>query len=206
MNYDILLSFIVASMALTIAPGPDIIYVLMQSLSNGKKYGLITSLGLVSGILIHTSLVAFGIAAIIKKSETAFLCIKIAGALYLLYLAYKTYKSNDTPLPENRTLPKQKLSALYAQGFLMNIINPKVTLFFLAFFPNFLFSATLSHRNQFFILGLLFILQALSIFSIVSLWAGAMARYLIKRRNAGKVMKYLQIIVFISIALFILIP
>ena len=89
MNYEILLSFIGASMLLTIMPGPDIIYVLVQSMTNGKKYGIATSLGLVSGIIIHTTLVAFGVSALLKQSENIFFAIKLFGAIYLLYLAAK---------------------------------------------------------------------------------------------------------------------
>mgnify|MGYP000957539155 FL=1 len=81
---EILISFIAASMLLTITPGPDIIYVLVQSITNGKKYGIATALGLVSGIIIHTTLVAFGVSAIIKQSEYIFFGIKLFGAIYLL--------------------------------------------------------------------------------------------------------------------------
>jgi len=80
-------------MLLTIMPGPDIIYVLVQSITNGKKYGIATSLGLVTGIIIHTTLVAFGVSAIIKQSENLFFTIKLFGALYLLFLAYQTFQS-----------------------------------------------------------------------------------------------------------------
>ena len=76
-------------------PGPDIIYVMVQSISNGKKYGIVTSLGLVSGILIHTTLVALGVSAIISHSENLLVAIKLFGSLYLLYLAYKTYNSKE---------------------------------------------------------------------------------------------------------------
>ena len=206
MNYEILASFLLASMALTIAPGPDIIYVLMQSLSNGKKYGLITSCGLVSGILIHTSLVAFGVSAIIRESKTLFLSIKIFGALYLIYLAYKVYKSGKSMVPEHQTVPRKKLSALYKQGFLMNVLNPKVSLFFLAFFPGFLFTSALSNVSQFFILGFIFMVQALLIFGLVSLSAGFVADHFIKNQKAAIILKYMQIVVFLGIALFLLLP
>ena len=130
---EILISFIGASMLLTIMPGPDIIYVLVQSATNGKKYGIATSLGLVSGIIVHTSLVAFGVSAIIKQSESIFFMIKLFGALYLLYLAYITYKSNDEVLL-NTKAEKKGLLKLFKQGFIMNVLNPKVSIFFLAFF------------------------------------------------------------------------
>src|SRR4030065_2330969 len=119
MNYEILGSFLVASMLLTIMPGPDIIYVLVQSMTNGKKYGIATSLGLVSGIIIHTSLVAFGVSALIKQSENIYFAIKLFGALYLLYLAYLTYKS-DEELVLNEKADRKSLLKLFNQGFIMN--------------------------------------------------------------------------------------
>ena len=76
-------------------PGPDIIFVIMQSITNGKKYGIVTALGLVSGIIIHTTLIAFGIAAIIQRSELLFFIIKLFGAAYLFYLAFKTYRNSS---------------------------------------------------------------------------------------------------------------
>jgi threonine/homoserine/homoserine lactone efflux protein len=88
-----LIPFITASIILTISPGPDIIYVLVQSIANGRKAGIMTTLGLVSGILIHTSLVAFGVSAIIKESESFFLAIRIFGALYLFFLAFKVFSA-----------------------------------------------------------------------------------------------------------------
>jgi len=157
---ETLISFIGASMLLTIMPGPDIIYVLVQSATNGKKYGIATSLGLVSGIIVHTSLVAFGVSAIIKQSESIFFMIKLFGALYLLYLAYITYKSNDEVLL-NTKAEKKGLLKLFKQGFIMNVLNPKVSIFFLAFFPGFLYSSTQSTIIQFYVLGGLFMLQLL---------------------------------------------
>jgi len=93
-------------MLLTIMPGPDIIYVLVQSVTNGKKYGLATSLGLVSGIIVHTTLVAFGVSAIIKQSDNLFFSIKLFGAFYLFYLAYQTFKSNEELLLNTRQKKK----------------------------------------------------------------------------------------------------
>lgn len=89
-----LLPFLTASILLTLAPGPDIIYVLVRSIAYGAKQGIVTALGLVSGIIVHTTLVAFGVSAVIKQSENLFLIIKIFGAVYLLYLAWQVYKSD----------------------------------------------------------------------------------------------------------------
>jgi threonine/homoserine/homoserine lactone efflux protein len=203
MNYEILLSFIGASMLLTIMPGPDIIYVLVQSMTNGKKYGIVTSLGLVSGIIVHTTLVAFGVSALIKQSENIFFAIKLFGAIYLLYLAYLTFKS-DEELVLSEKADRKSLVKLFKQGFFMNVLNPKVSIFFLAFFPGFLYSSSQSTTIQFYVLGGLFILQALIIFSIVSLLSGNFAHYLKTHPTFNSKIKWFKILVFAGIAIFIL--
>ncbi len=205
MNIEVLISFLLASMALAISPGPDNIYVLLQSVVNGKKYGLATVFGLVSGILVHTTLVAFGVSALIKESEYLFFSIKLLGALYLFYIAFRVFKTDDTINLETTNVPKKSMKSLYKQGFLMNVLNPKVTLFFLAFFPNFLFSDVLSPRIQFYILGGLFMLQALLIFGMIAILAGSIASKIKENATSGSVLKWLQIIVFISIGLYVLI-
>ncbi len=205
MNYEILLSFTLASMALAISPGPDNIYVLMQSITNGKKYGIVTTAGLVSGVLVHTTLVAFGVSAIIKQSDTLFFIIKLLGALYLLYLAYKVFKSDGSVQFTEDGVQKKGLWSLFKQGFWMNVLNPKVSIFFLAFFPGFLFSDSLSHVTQFYVLGVLFMLQAFLVFGLIALLAGAISNYIKKHDGVGVFLKWLQIIVFIGIAVFILI-
>ena len=110
---NILLSFIVATGLLAISPGPDNIYVLIQSVTNGVKFGLATVFGLITGCLVHTSLVAFGVSALINKNETLFLSLKIFGASYLIFLAYKVFidKSNIT-LSSDKAIKKKYFSAL----------------------------------------------------------------------------------------------
>ena len=205
MNYDLILSFVLATSALAFSPGPDNIYVLMQSLTHGKKYGLATVCGLISGCLLHTTLVAFGVSAIIKANETLFFVIKLLGALYLLYLAYKVFKSDAKVTLSNAGVPKKGLWQLFKQGVIMNVLNPKVSIFFLAFFPGFLFSDTLSTVTQFYILGLLFMATSFIIFSGIAILAGFISEYLKQNNNVGVVLKWMQIIVFIGIAILILI-
>jgi len=199
-----IIPFLTASILLTLSPGPDIIYVLVQSMTNGKKAGIMTALGLVSGILVHTSLVAFGVSAIIKESETLFWIIKIFGACYLLYLAYKVYGSDGgISLDAANNLPNRS-SALLKQGFIMNVLNPKVTIFFLAFFPGFLWEPEGNTVMQFYILGFLFMLQALIIFGLMALISGKISKYLLQHPKSGLVLKWVQIVVFIGIGILIL--
>jgi len=204
MNYEILSGFILATAALAISPGPDNIYVLMQSIVNGKKYGLATVAGLISGCLVHTTLLAFGVSAIIKQSDSLFFIIKLFGALYLSYLAYQVYKSDSNLRLTDGSVPKKSLWQLFKQGFIMNVLNPKVAIFFLAFFPGFLFSDSLSIVIQFYVLGLLFMFVSFIVFSLIAILAGYISDYIKENSKIGLYLKWLQILVFIGIALYIL--
>jgi len=205
MDYEILSAFALATAALAFTPGPDNIYVLTQGVVNGRKYGLATTAGLISGCLVHTTLLAFGVSLIIRESESLFLAIKLLGAIYLLYLAYKVYREGDAINLNSTTVPRRSLSQLFRQGFIMNVLNPKVTIFFLAFFPGFLFSDTMSTVWQFYILGLLFMLVSFLIFSGIAIMAGSISSYLRSHKHAGKWLKWIQIVVFVGIAIFLLI-
>lgn len=204
MDYNILFGFVTAVAALAISPGPDNIYVLMQSVTNGRAFGLATVAGLISGCLVHTTLVAFGVSAIIKENNSVFFIIKLLGAVYLFYLALKVFRSNSKVTLSSENVPKKTLWQLFKQGFIMNVLNPKVSIFFLAFFPGFLFSSTLSNVSQFYVLGLLFMLVSFIIFSLIAILAGFIADYLKSHKNTGTVLKWLQITVFVGIAVFIL--
>ncbi len=199
-----LIPFLAASILLTISPGPDIVYVLVQSISNGKRAGVYTSIGLVSGIFIHTSLLAFGVSAIIKESEDLFILIKVLGALYLFFLAYKVWGSSPDIAIKSNIATNSQSWTLYKRGFIMNVINPKVTIFFLAFFPGFLWDPSGNTIYQFYFLGFLFMLQALIIFSMVAFLAGRIANYIKEHPSSGMVLKWVQIFVFIGIGLLIL--
>jgi len=190
-------------MLLTIMPGPDIIYVLVQSITNGKKHGIATTLGLVSGILVHTSLVAFGVSALIKQSDNIYFIIKLFGAIYLLYLAYLSYKS-ESQLTLDKVSKNKSLLKLFKQGFIMNVLNPKVSLFFLAFFPGFLYSTTQNTIIQFYVLGLLFMFQALLIFGTVALLSGSLASFFMTNPKINSKIKWFKILVFVTLAIFIL--
>ena len=163
---ETLLSFALATSVLAISPGPDNIFVLTQSIVNGEKFGLATVYGLITGCLIHTTLLAFGVSVIIKESETLFFIIKLFGSFYLLYLAYKVYQSDATILLSSKNISQKTTTELFKQGFVMNVLNPKVSIFFLAFFPGFLFSDSLSTVLQFYTLGFIFMFVSLLIFAV----------------------------------------
>lgn len=205
MNYEILISFALATSALAISPGPDNIYVLVQSITNGKSYGLATVCGLITGCIIHTTLLAFGVSALIAANESLFFAIKVLGALYLFYLAYKVFKSDSVLQINSENVTRTSLKDLFVQGFFMNVLNPKVTIFFLAFFPAFLFSETMNTIWQFYILGGLFMFVSFLIFATIALLAGQIKTYILNHKRSGLVLKWLQIVVFVGIAIFILI-
>jgi threonine/homoserine/homoserine lactone efflux protein len=204
LNIEILIGFVTATTLLALTPGPDNIYVLMQSIVNGRKYGIATVLGLMTGCIIHTSVVAFGASTILKQNPTLFFIIKLFGALYLVYLAYKVFKSSGDIELGNGAIPQKSVFELFKQGFIMNVLNPKVTLFFLALFPGFLFSDTMSEVVQFYILGLLFMLVSFVVFSGIAILAGAISDTIKKNNNIGTYLKWTQIIVFVGIAVFIM--
>ncbi|RFN60188.1 LysE family translocator [Marixanthomonas ophiurae] len=207
-----LLSFALATMALAFSPGPDNIYVLTQSLVNGVKSGIATTAGLVTGCIVHTTFLAFGLSAIITASPALFYGVKVLGALYLLYLAYVVFKSDASiavPITSegkiNRTLIKTN-AQLFKQGVIMNLVNPKVMIFFLAFFPAFLWNETENTVSQFYILGIIFMVISFLVFGLIAFLAGSISSYILKHKSVGIVLKWLQIVVFIGIAVFILIP
>jgi threonine/homoserine/homoserine lactone efflux protein len=203
---ELLISFCIASAGMAISPGPDNVYVLTQSITNGTSYGIATTAGLIAGCILHTTLVAFGISAILMASETAFIVIKIAGATYLLYLAYKVYKAGNTLMITSAGAVKRSHFHLFKQGVIMNILNPKVTIFFMAFFPAFLWDTLGNTVLQFYVLGGLFMLISFVIFSGIALLSGRISLFLQKQKGAGMFFKWLQIIVFVGIAVFLFLP
>lgn len=202
---EILISFVLATTTLAFSPGPDNIFVLTQSIVNGKKYGLATVIGLMTGCIIHTTLVAFGVSEVIKRNENLFFIIKLFGATYLLYLAFKVYKSDAKIAFSTENVQQKTTLQLFKTGFWMNVLNPKVTIFFLAFFPQFLFSKSMSTVLQFYILGGVFIITSFIIFSGIAILAGSISSYLKQNDKVGVYLKWAQIIVFIGIAALILI-
>lgn len=201
--FENLLSFTIATLALAISPGPDNIYVLTQSLANGTKSGIATTAGLISGCIVHTTLLAFGVSAIITASNEIFYLIKILGACYLLFLAYKVYNSNEhISLPTD--VPKNSYSQLFKTGVIMNLVNPKVMIFFLAFFPGFLWNKEGNTIFQFYILGIIFMVVSFFTFSTIALAAGRISMLVLEWKNMGLILKWLQIVVFVGIGMYIL--
>tara|TARA_B100001179_G_C18600780_1_gene410080 strand:+ start:1815 stop:2429 length:615 start_codon:yes stop_codon:yes gene_type:complete len=202
---DTLLSFSFATLVLAVSPGPDNIYVLSQSLAHGMKSGIATTTGLISGCIVHTSLLAFGVSALITESPNLFYGLKVFGALYLLFLAYKVLRSNGT-VSLSGNVPKKTSEQLFKQGVIMNLLNPKVMIFFLAFFPAFLWDPKGEAVLQFYILGVTFMIVSFAVFSIIAILSGSISRLLKRQPKIPIILNWFQIIVFVGIAIFILIP
>ncbi len=174
--WEVATAFCFAAVLLALAPGPDNIFVLTQSALYGVRAGIATTLGLMTGIIGHTCAVALGVAVIFQTSPMAFLALKMVGAGYLLYLAWLTIRSGSS----EANLQGQSFVgnwALYKRGIIMNITNPKVTLFFLALLPQFASPNYGSLPVQMFILGGLFIISAFVVFATVAMLGGQLARW-----------------------------
>ena len=192
---DQILLFFISSLALTLMPGPDILFVINQSIED-KKSGLLVAFGLCSGLVVHTLVLALGLSAIIEQNDNIIMFFKYFGSFYLFYLASQEFKKDIVT-------SERKKENFYLRGVYMNLINPKVLIFFLAYFPNFLFSDTISISYQFIILGAIFIFQALIVFSTVSLASNRLISIL-KVDVKNKKIVYLKSFIFVLIGLSIL--
>lgn len=197
---DVMILFIGFAAALAAVPGPDNIFVLTQSAMHGRLAGLIVTLGLASGLLFHTTAVAFGVAVIFETSQYAFIALKYAGAAYLLYLAWKAFTAStskfDSAKTQSETVPKQ-----FLRGLIMNIANPKITIFFLAFLPQFVDPANGSIIAQFYQLGALMAVTTIVIFGSIAFAAGSLGSWIKSSPKTQIWLNRVSGIVFISLAL-----
>lgn len=192
--------FFAATIALAIAPGPDNLFVLTQSALYGRSAGLIVTIGLCTGVIAHTTAVAFGVAAIFATSAVAFNALKILGAGYLLYLAWQAFRAGTTSVEQGgqEVLGNREL---YLRGIIMNITNPKVAIFFLAFLPQFADPDHGSLSLQIFLLGGMFVVSALIVFSAIAWFAGYLGEWLKSSPKAQVVMNRVAGAVFAALAL-----
>lgn len=199
MQIDVLFAFLTSVFFLTLSPGPDIIYVFYKSLTSGFKEAVKLSMGLTSGLLIHTLFVAFGISTIIKSNQDYFDLIKYFGFIYFAYLAFSQFLKKN--IGDEK---KNEIKNSFVTGLLMNLLNPKVSIFFIAFLPAFVFHNSLDIELQLVILGLIFWAVATLIFVFISLVSSNYKTLFEKYMNHKKT-KYIQGLIFLLIALYILI-
>ncbi len=190
--------FLAASWALIIAPGPDMLYVITRGMSQGRKAGLLSALGVTLGILVHTVLAAFGLAVLLQTSALAFLVVKYVGALYLIYLGLKALKDKSRFEPlKGQT--QQGFRSIFWQGVLSNVFNPKVALFFLAFLPQFV-----NHQNghvtlQMFLLGIIFAFFGVIFLSVVGYFSGGIGHWLSSQPRFTGLLRWLTGTIFIGL-------
>lgn len=192
--------FLAASVVLAIAPGPDNLFVLTQSALYGRSAGILVTLGLCTGVIVHTTGVALGVAAIFSTSAIAFNGLKILGAAYLLYLAWQAFRAGASGV-DVAAQPRLSSRDLFLRGVLMNITNPKVAIFFLAFLPQFADPSNGSLTLQMFLLGALFIVSALLVFSTIAWFAGYLGSWLQSSPKAQVIMNRIAGTVFAALAL-----
>lgn len=198
MPIDVLATFAVAVILLALAPGPDNLFVLTQSALNGAKSGLWVVLGLCSGLVFHSLAVAMGLAALLKASTFAFTLIKFAGVAYLLYLAYGALRAPVQNM--DQSVPKRPPWSLYRRGLIMNITNPKVAIFFLAFFPQFTDPSYGPMLIQIATLGSVFVMATLLVFGAIALLAGGLSDRMAQTPAVQLWMNRIAGLVFIGLA------
>lgn len=196
---DIALTFFATSVVLGLTPGPDNVFVLLHSAVHGKRAGFVVVLGLCTGLLFHTAAVALGLAALFAASSSAFTVLKLCGAAYLVYLAWQAWKAPVGPLSAESSGALTDRQT-YLRGVLMNITNPKVAIFFLAFLPQFANPAQGDVAMQILALGGLFIAATLCTFGSIAFFAASFGRLLQSSTKAQQVLNRVASVVFLGLA------
>jgi threonine/homoserine/homoserine lactone efflux protein len=196
---ETLATFFMASVLLGLAPGPDNLFVLTQSALRGRTAGFLVTLGLCTGLVVHTTAVAFGVAVIFQTSAAAFTALKLFGAGYLLYLAWHAFRAAGETITAGQP-NGLSYGRLYRRGIVMNVTNPKVSIFFLAFLPQFADPARGSLTLQMLLLGGVFIVSTILVFGSIALLAGSIGQWLNRSPRTQVVMNRLAGVVFVGLA------
>jgi threonine/homoserine/homoserine lactone efflux protein len=172
--------FIGVSWALIISPGPDMIYVITRGMAHGRKAGMLSAIGVVCGILVHTIAAALGLTLILQSSALAFLFVKFVGAAYLVYLGIKAWREKSSLALQPSTSTADS-NILFWQGVLSNVLNPKIAIFFLAFLPQFVDKGSSQVTWQMVILGITFACFGLIFLLVVGYSSGTIGKWLIHK-------------------------
>jgi len=199
-----LLSFLISCVLLAISPGPDNMYLISLTMRSGKNAGFLFLLGLIVGCFVHTLLLSFGFSVFILESKFAFNLLKLFGFSYIMFLAIQLYFSKEQNNFEGDLELKSSYINFFKKGVLMNLLNPKVFLFFVAFFPNFIYSQTISVEIQLVYLGLIFICSTIIVFGILVIFSNSFYSKFHKTSNSKKIVKYINVIVLLIISFLIL--
>ena len=200
------LGFVMAAILLNITPGTDSMYIITRSMSQGQTAGFYSVLGITSGILVHTLLAAFGLSVLLASSPLAFTLVKYIGASYLCYLGFKMLTSKQPPLLANHLPDEEELTTarpldrwqIYKQGVITNTFNPKVALFFLAFFPQFIDPSYANSMLSFLVLGLSFATTGFIWCSCLALLASKFSENLRKNPTIEVILNRISGVIFIG--------
>jgi threonine/homoserine/homoserine lactone efflux protein len=191
--------FVLSGILLNMTPGQDTLYIVGRSVSQGRRAGVLSVLGIVSGSVIHTLAAAFGLSAILATSAQAFILVKVAGAVYLAYLGMKMLLERPARIGTAAEFTPERDWAVYRAGLLTNVLNPKVALFFLAFLPQFVAPTAESRVLTFLFLGGVFIFNG-TLWCLVLVWgASAMSRRLRGRPSSGVLLKRAAGAIFVGL-------
>jgi threonine/homoserine/homoserine lactone efflux protein len=196
------LGFIIAAIVLSLTPGVDTVYIITRSIAQGKKAGLISVAGIMSGCIVHILFTAFGLSLILSTSAIAFTVIKYAGALYLIYLGIKTFFQKSNTFKTSQSGYKAKdLITLYKQGVLTNVLNPKVALFFLSFLPQFINLEFADGPMPFLILGATFLVIG-TLWCLLLVWFSALMTNTLRNNHFFEtILQKLSGVIFIGFGL-----
>lgn len=197
-NYGI---FLLSGILLNLTPGSDTIYILGRSMGQGKKAGVISALGISSGALIHTLMVALGLSVILAKSAIAFNFIKYLGAGYLIYLGIKTLVYKKEIVVESGEDKKASLKKVYFEGIITNLFNPKVALFFLAFLPQFINPLNNYGAIPFLLLGFTFITTGTIWCVLLAVFSSYMTNKIRREKKISILLNKLTGIIFVGLGL-----
>lgn len=196
--------FASASLLLAVTPGPDMTFFLSRALAEGKRAGLACVFGAMTGIAIHTLLVAFGLSALIVASPIAFLILKVAGAGYLFWLAIQALRHGSTLTLDKRGAGSRSFKADWLKGLGINLMNPKIIIFFMTFLPQFVSVGDPHVTGKLIFLGFLFVVVSLPVVVAIVFLADRLAAALKSNRRVTRVIDYLFGGVFSAFAVKIL--
>lgn len=203
-DFSTIVQFAIATFIITITPGPDMTLFLGRALSQGKWAGIACMSGAMTGIVIHTTLVAVGLSALLVASPTAFWALKIGGAGYLVWLAIQAVRHGSAFNPDSSQTAPASFAKNWATGLGINLLNPKIILFFMTFLPQFVTPGDPNAPGQLFFLGMMFIVEALPFTVAMILVADSLASLLRRSQVVTRVVDYLFAGVFSAFAVKIL--
>ncbi len=190
-----LISFAVASVALLVIPGPAVIYIVNRSVADGRQIGLAAVVGLELGTFMHVLAATVGLSAILATSENAFNVVKYLGASYLVLIGLRTLTRKPEAISTSASSMTQ--SQAFRQGFIINMLNPKIALFFLSFLPQFIDPNISSNARQSLILGSVFVLCGFVIDGVYALTASSLREVLVKGKALPFIQQYVAGVVFV---------